>query len=298
VAATYLGRFRRQVVLVDAGESRAKWIPLTNNCPGFPDGITGLDLLARLNSQAVRYGADLVEDTVRDIRQAGSDFIATGTFPIRARSVLIATGIVDTLPDIIPDAAAMIKAGTLRLCPICDGYEVIDKRVAVMGPEKDSIKKALFMRTFTPHVTLLVTESATGDNPHARVVLARAAIEVAACSRDAIRASSPDVIVELADGKVLAFDTIYPAMGCTMRSQLAVDLGAECDEVGNLVTDSHQRTNIPGLYAAGDVVDEINQIAVAFGHAAAAASDIHNYLVGHWGRNLFGLERRADLPPH
>jgi thioredoxin reductase (NADPH) len=110
------------------------------------------------------------------------------------------------------------------------------------------------------------------------VVLARAGIEVEACTGDAIRASSQEAIVELAGGKVLAFDAIYPAMGCTMRSQLAGDLGAECDEVGNLVTDAHQRTNIPGLYAAGDVVDEINQIAVAFGHAAAAASDVHNYL--------------------
>jgi len=75
-----------------------------------------------------------------------------------------------------------------------------------------------------------------------------------------------------------AFDTIYPAMGCTIRSDLAAGLGAECDELGNLVVDSHQRTAVPGLYAAGDVVNEINQIAVAFGHAAAAASDMHNYL--------------------
>ena len=67
-------------------------------------------------------------------------------------------------------------------------------------------------------------------------------------------------------------------MGCTILSKLAIDLGAECDEVGNLVVDSRQRTVIPGLYAAGDVVDEINQIAVAFGHAAVAATDMHNYL--------------------
>ncbi|WP_348984036.1 NAD(P)/FAD-dependent oxidoreductase [Mesorhizobium mediterraneum] len=191
--------------------------------------------------------------------------------------MLMATGIVDKLPD-ISNAADLIKAGTLRLCPICDGYEVIDKRVAVIGPLKNAMKKALFMRTFTRNLTLLITDPETRDDPHALAVLAREGIEVAACTRDAIRASGPDAIVEFSDGKVLAFDTIYPAMGCTMRSQLAVELGAKCDEVGNLVTDSHQRTNILGLYAAGDVVDEINQIAVAFGHAAAAASDIHNYL--------------------
>ena len=91
--------------------------------------------------------------------------------------------------------------------------------------------------------------------------------------------------IELAGGGISAFDTIYPAMGCTILSKLATDLGAECDEVGNLVVDSRQRTVVPGLYAAGDVVDEINQIAVAFGHAAVAATDIHNYLSdadGNW----------------
>ena len=83
---------------------------------------------------------------------------------------------------------------------------------------------------------------------------------------------------------MLAFDTIYPAMGCTIRSELAIDLGAKEDDVGNVVVDSHQRTAVPGLYAAGDIVDEINQIAVAFGHAAVAASDMHNYLVSSDGK--------------
>ncbi|WP_352785566.1 FAD-dependent oxidoreductase [Mesorhizobium sp. M0244] len=67
-------------------------------------------------------------------------------------------------------------------------------------------------------------------------------------------------------------------MGSTIRSGLAVELGACCDKAGNLVVDSRQRTAVTGLYAAGDVVNEINQLAVAFGHAAVAATDMHNYL--------------------
>ncbi|TPN76798.1 NAD(P)/FAD-dependent oxidoreductase, partial [Mesorhizobium sp. B1-1-5] len=139
-AATYLGRFRRRIVLVDAGQSRAKWIPVTHNCPGFPDGIAGVELLDRLRQQALLSGVDLVDDTIHDIKRGGTDFIATASVPIRARAVLMATGIVDTLPD-TPDAADMIKAGTLRLCPICDAYEVIDGRVAVMGPADHAMKK-------------------------------------------------------------------------------------------------------------------------------------------------------------
>lgn len=98
------------------------------------------------------------------------------------------------------------------------------------------------------------------------------------CLPDSIRAEDQKVRVSLLDGRTLSFDTIYPAMGCTMRSKLAIDLGAAFDEAGNLVVDSHQRTGIAGLYAAGDVVDEINQIAVAFGHAAIAAVAMHTIL--------------------
>ena len=283
LAATYLGRFRRRVIVIDAGESRAKWIPMTHNCPGFPDGITGADLLQRLRQQAVQYGADLVQDTVRDIRLAGTDFIATASLPIRARSVLMATGVVDRLPN-IPESLDMIKAGTLRLCPICDGYEVTGKRVAVIGPAKDAMKKALFMRTYSHDVTMLVTEATDGLDPNACEMLMKEGIEVAVCRPNSIRSVGKQATVRLANGKMLAFDTIYPAMGCTIRSELAIDLGAKEDEVGNVVVDSHQRTAVPGLYAAGDIVDEINQIAVAFGHAAVAASDMHNYLVRSDGK--------------
>ena len=277
LAATYLGRFRRRVIVIDAGESRAKWIPTTHNCPGFPDGISGIELLERLKEQARRYGAVLVDDTVRDVRRDGTDFIATASSPIRARSVLMATGIVDTLPDVV-DIAMMIEAGIVRLCPICDGYEVIGQRVGVIGSPEDAMKKALFMRTFTRQVTLLLTDPAAELDTLARQKLIKAGIEVVPCVPTSIRAENNQANISLVDGKVLAFDSIYPAMGCTVRSKLAVNLGAHCDEVGNLVVDSHQRTDIPGLYAAGDIVDEINQIAVAFGHAAVSASDIHNYL--------------------
>jgi thioredoxin reductase (NADPH) len=275
VAATYLGRFRRRVIVVDAGQSRAKWIPKTHNCPGFPDGIAGSDLLERLGRQALMWGAELVDDTVQGVQCDGSSFFANASFAVRARTVLIATGVVDTLPD-APDLPEMIKAGSVRLCPICDAYEVIDKRVAVIGPANQAIKKALFLRAYTSDLTLLVTDAF--PDADASELIRKAGVKFEACIPDSIHTDGKRARIRLSNGTLSSFDTIYPAMGCTMRSQIASDLGAVCDEVGNLVVDSHQRTAVTGLYAAGDVVDEINQIAVAFGHAAIAATDMHNYL--------------------
>jgi thioredoxin reductase (NADPH) len=276
-AATYLGRFRRHVIVVDAGESRAKWIPVSHNCPGFPDGIAGVDLLERLRQQALMGNVDLVDDTVTALRREGTDFVATASFPIRARAVLIATGIVDTLPQ-AADVSDMIAGGSLRLCPICDAYEIVDKRVAVIGPADQAAKKAVFLRTYSHDVTLLVTEPISELDPASSELLNGAGVTVEECLPDSVRAEGAGALVSLRDCRTLSFDTIYPAMGCTMRSKLAIDLGAACDEAGNLVADSHQRTGIAGLYVAGDVVDEINQIAVAFGHAAIAAVDMHSYL--------------------
>jgi thioredoxin reductase (NADPH) len=281
MAATYLGRFRRRVLVVDAGESRARWIPMTRNCPGFPGGITGVDLLARMREQAVRYGARIVNDTVHDISLGDGVFTAATSYRIRARSVVLAAGIVDTLPD-SPDVFRMIEAGTLRLCPICDGYEVIGKRIAVVGPLQDAVKKALFLRTFSSDVTILVTDGVASE-PDVHTQLVRAGIDIEACRPDTIRAAGAQAGATLANGRSLTFDTVYPAMGCTMRSALATKLGAACDELGNLLADSHQRTVVPGLYAIGDVVNEINQLAVAFGHAAIAASDVHNALAERHG---------------
>jgi thioredoxin reductase (NADPH) len=276
-AATYLGRFRRRVIVVDAGESRAKWIPVTHNCPGFPDGIAGVDLLERLRQQALIGNVDLVDDTVTALRREGDDFVAMASFPIRARAVLIATGIVDTLPP-VPDVTNMIASGSLRLCPICDAYEVLDKRVAVIGPADQAMTKALFMRTYTSDVTMLVTDAPAELDAEASDVIKQFGINVEKCIPNTICSSGDQASIQFANGATSEFDTIYPAMGCTIQSYLAVGLGAECDELGNLVVDSRQRTGVPGLYAAGDVVDEINQIAVAFGHAAIAATDMHNYL--------------------
>ncbi|MER9970537.1 FAD-dependent oxidoreductase [Mesorhizobium sp. M0060] len=200
-AATYLGRFRRRVIVVDADESRARRISLTRNCPCFPDSITGADLLDRLELQAARYGASLVRDRILSIRKTKAGFLAGASSPIRARSVLIATDAVDILPD-LPGAADMIQAGVLRLCPICDGYEAIDKRVAVIGPVEHAMKKALFMRTFTQDLTLLITDPSELSRDKL-TKLKRAGIEIGVCRPNAVCATGREAVVKLIDGGTL-----------------------------------------------------------------------------------------------
>src|SRR5689334_8826764 len=148
-AALYLGRYRRPFLLADSGGSRASLIPCTHNYPGFPDGISGLDLLARLRAQAERYGAVVTHGTVSGLARNDDGFTAKlGGTTVLARKVLLATGLVDCKPA-LPNLREIIYRGEIRLCPICDGYEAMDKPVAVLGPVKEAVKKLLFLSTYT-----------------------------------------------------------------------------------------------------------------------------------------------------
>ena len=265
--------------MYDAGHSRASYIPTTRNYPGFPDGISGNELLARLREQATRYGVQVTSGLVDGLERDGADFVAqVGGEQVRARTVLLATGIVDKEPE-MANLREAIDAGCIRLCSICDGHEVIDRRVAVYGPARSALSHALFMRTFTDQITLLVPR---GDEPldaAGRATLARAGIRYAeqpVC--EISMAEDRQARVRLEDDTEERFATLYPALGCRIRSELALQLGARATDSGDIVVDAHQQTSVPGLYAAGDVVAALNQLSVAVGHAAVAATDIHNKL--------------------
>lgn len=278
-AAIYLARFRRHIVVLDAGNSRASYIPRTRNYPGFPEGISGDELLERLRSQAARYGATVRKALVERLDRDGAHFVAVaGEERIAARMAIVATGTVDKEPE-MANLREAIGAGAIRLCPICDGHEVIDRRVAVYGPAARAASHAIFMRTFTGDVTLLVPRGDEPASPAVRKRLARAGVtlvESPVC--EVFLADGAQAGVRLADGAEHRFGTLYPALGNRNRSELAAALGARCREDGDIEVDAHQQTTVPGLYAAGDVVCALNQLSVAVGHAAIAATAVHNAL--------------------
>ena len=278
-AAIYLARFRRRIAIVDAGHSRASYIPRTRNYPGFPDGINGLELLARLRAQAERYGARVTQGLVHGIERVGDGFVARlDAGPQPARRVILATGIVDKEPE-IANLREAIAAGCIRLCAICDGHEVIDRKVALYGAAADAISHAHFMRTFTERLTLLVPRGDAPMDAEMRRTLEAAGIDYEPCAVAKLAmAEDGRAIAVLADGSERRFDTIYPVLGCRRRSELATALGAETTEAGDILVDAHQQTSVPGLYAAGDVVASLNQLAVATGQAATAATAVHNSL--------------------
>ena len=275
-AATYLARFRRQVLVADGGAPRACWIPVSHNMPGFPHGITGDAILKRMTDQAVEYGAVIEAGRVDGLRLDGGDFIARlNGRELRVRAVLLATGVIDHHPD-LPGVERAIERSLVRICPICDGYEAIDKAVAVIGDDEKGVREAAFLRTYSDRVTLIHIGSPMG--PDAGAELTRLGIELIQAPIDDVRLEGDRVTALGWRGVERAFDVVYSALGTSPNAELARELNARVGDDGRLVVDAHQQTSIPGLYAAGDVVRGLNQIAVASAEAAVAATAVHNVL--------------------
>ena len=156
-AAVYLARFRRRFVLVDAGDSRASLIPLARNLAGFPEGITGRDLLARMRDQARRYGADLRDGRIDTLAMEDGGFrLAGGDLTLWARTVMLATGVKDNAPRLPERLDDAVRRGMIRICPICDGYEGAGERIGVLGSSAHAAAEALFLRTFSDRVSLIL----------------------------------------------------------------------------------------------------------------------------------------------
>jgi thioredoxin reductase (NADPH) len=279
-AAIYLARYHLSIRLFDSGDSRAALIPCTHNHAGFPGGISGKELLGRMREQARDFGAIREEKRVEHLARVTDGFtVGTDSGTYRARTVLIATGAVNLHPpgmdERLHDDA--LSRGLLRYCPVCDGYEVTDKRVAVIGSGHHGTREAEFLRGYTSDITLIapLAEHELDEECRARLEDAGVAIVAGPCDGYAIHEDR--LTVQTGEGR-LAFDSVYPALGLHMRSELAVEAGAKATDDGCLVVDDHLETTVPGLFGAGDVVIGLDQISHAMGQAGVAATAIRNHL--------------------
>ena len=275
-AATYLARFRRRVLVADGGAPRACWIPVSHNMPGFPQGITGDAILKRMTDQATEYGAVIEAGRVEGLTRDGDVFVARlNGRALRVRAVLLATGVIDHHPD-LPGVERAIERSLVRICPICDGYEAIDKAVAVIGDDDKGVREAAFLRTYSDRVTLIHIGS--GDALTGQDEMERLGIELIRAPIDNVQLEGDRVTALSWGGVTRTFDLVYSALGTSPNADLAKALDARIGEDGRLFVDPHQATSVNGLYAAGDVVRGLNQIAVASAEAAVAATAIHNAL--------------------
>ena len=281
--AIYLARFRHRFLVIHDGSSRAGWIPITHNHAGFPDGIGGTELLSRMTAQAEKYGATITQGSIVKLtRQPDGCFVATGSDGelTQARTVVLATGVIDEEPQ-LPDLRQALHRGLIRHCGICDGYEVIDQKIGVIGYGRTGLGEALFLRRYSSDITLLSLGRPLNLPPEDQLRMEEAGIKSVEAAVSGVAVEGERIAaLRMHGGETHAFDTLYSALGSTARSGLLHGLGAALDERKCVIADRHQRCSVDGIFVAGDVASGLDQIAIAMGQAAIAATAIHNELRG------------------
>ncbi|MGY3281852.1 hypothetical protein ACVJ5M_009514 [Bradyrhizobium sp. S3.7.6] len=211
-AAIYLARYRRSVAVYDAGHSRAALIPKSHNYPGFPTGISGVVLLDRLGRQVEFYQVPIVGAWITSLDKTSEGFVATSrNGEVRARTILLATGIVDVAPhmDGLDEA---VSRGLVRYCPVCDAFEATGRRIAVLGRSEAAISKAKFLRNYSKDVTLLWQRSSGPDDPKDMVEAGLVATGISELK------FHDQMILATTDEGEQSFDVLYPALG--VRGQI------------------------------------------------------------------------------
>lgn len=273
-AALVLVRARRTVVVVDAGAPR--------NAPaahmhGFlsRDGAPPRELLAAGRSEVSGYGGHLIDDTVVGI-EPGFQVRLANASPLRARRILVATGLRDELPD-LPGVRERWGRDLLH-CPYCHGYEVRDQPLGVLGGTPEAVQHALLVRQWSPDVILF---------PHTAVLTPEQRERLTARGIRMVEGTVARLVVdndqlhglELSGGSVIPRTAVFVRPRFVPNADLLTGLGCAVDEHGWVVHDPVGRTSVAGVWVAGNAADPRAQVISAAGEGSAAAIALNADLV-------------------
>lgn len=257
-----------------------------DNYPGFPDGVEGLKLAELLQAQAERFGAEIEFGDASAIRDEGdTKVVVIDGVDVRAKTVLIATGS-DYIKIGVPGEAEYYGRG-VHYCATCDGAFYRDKRLVVVGGGNSAVQEAIFLTRFASHIDLLVrsTIKASEILQHELkkfVDEGKISIHLGAVTKEIVATDGKVTSVSaVQDGKDISFKTdgVFVFVGLKPNTNFLAGSGIELDEQGLVKTNAHHETNMPGVFASGDVRSGATlQIASAVGEGAAAALSIREYL--------------------
>jgi thioredoxin reductase len=283
-AALVLSRARRKVLVVDAGTPR--------NAPAAHmhgylsrDGLPPGELLAFGRNEVKSYGGDILEGTATELMSDGrSGFwvILASSKRISARRLLATTGLRDELPD-VPGLRDRWARDVLH-CPYCHGYEVRDRQLGVIGGSPGAVRYAQIVRQwshdlvyFTPPDTLTTTERS--ELVARGIGVVEGTIAQLVIDDDQLRG------VQMDDGCVVPRDALFVPPRFVPNNRLLQSLGCAVDDDGWVAVDGTGRTSVPGVWAAGNLVDPRAQVITAAGAGSAAAIALNADLVEDDVRN-------------
>jgi thioredoxin reductase (NADPH) len=287
-AAVYAARASLHPLVIEGTQSGGALMTTTEveNFPGFADGVLGPDLMDSIRKQAERFGAELLTDDATAVDLAGDVKTAwVGSTAYRARAVILATGSA-WRPLGVPGEQELLGHG-VSSCATCDGFFFRDQRIAVVGGGDSAMEEATFLTKFAATVTIIhrrdefraskIMADRALSNPKINVAWDTVVAEILGTDGSVTGVRVRDV--RTGEHRTLGVTGVFVAIGHDPRSDLFKDQVAVDEDGHALVEAPSTRTSLPGVFAAGDLVDHTYRQAVtAAGTGCAAALDAERYL--------------------
>ncbi len=277
--AIFLGRYLRKVLLLDTGRPRNY---ASRGIHGFlgQDSITPEELFSRGRREAESVGVEIVSHRATDVCRDGDFFVVTSTGgEVRGRRVVLAYGIRDTLPDI--EGTQTLYGRGVYHCPDCDGYEIRDRSVGVIGLGKRAVHLALELLQWTSAVTIFSHGEPCGIEPEDRSKLEAEGIEVVEDRIEKLLAEDSELCgVRMEDGEKVEVQAIFFSIKAERSCDLAEQLGcALSGQTVDIEVDAHGETSVEGVYAVGDLVAGSKLVVTSAADGAIAAIAINQSLL-------------------
>ncbi len=271
-AAIYTARADRRTLVFDSGGGTTRDVDTMENVYGFPEGVTGPELVELGREHATKFGAEIVEEEVVHVGLAGDSYrVETTVDEYEVDGVILATG-ADYERPAIADVEAYEGSG-VSYCVECDAYFYRDSPVAVVGTGNYAAQEALMLLDYTDDVRLLTNGSAFEADPELRDRVADADVPVVTDRLDRLVGDGALEGVVTRDGDRIEVDGLFVALGTAGGTDIAEMLGIPV-EGGEIQTDPDQSTAAERVYAAGDVTGGHQQISTSVGEGARAAINL------------------------
>jgi len=281
-ASIQLGRYKRKTLVIDSNYGRSTYCKSYRNILGWPNGISGLQLRELGKKQATEYGVSFIEDKVMTVKKKDIHFeiVTEKELTFFAKTILLATGLLDRIPDIkhIFDCLGT----TIYVCPDCDGYEISDRSVLVLGAGIAGANMALEINYWTSKITYINHD---GEELETDVINKLRQKGISYQKEKIIEIVKDEDSnfkgITLQSGEFLLADRAFIGFGGNeIHNELAKQLGVELLNNKHVIVNPRTKeTNVPNVWSAGDLVAHSQQVTIAMGEGTQAAVWIHKRLL-------------------
>ncbi|QGG48250.1 NAD(P)/FAD-dependent oxidoreductase [Heliorestis convoluta] len=277
-----LARYNYSVLVFDGGDGRAAWVPKFHNYLGFPQGVSGKDILRLGREQAQKYGAEIVKSQVVKVEKKSNDefVVTTRSAEYQSKRLVFATGMQDIQPEI---ANRYDFAGrSLFYCLDCNSYEFTGQKSVVLGHNEKTIANALALLDFTHQIYIATNGLELEGIDKYKSLLEEYNIDVITepierfVGQKGVKGKLE--AIEFKNGENRATEMALSTYGHHVNNELAQSLNIAMNESGHIEVGKFMETNIENIYAVGDIVNRTQMLVLAVSEGIKAGLAIHRSL--------------------